>query len=339
MSKLRVGIIGCGRVSTVYKDAFEALSDKVDVCFAVDKILSRAEQFAKNFAGCEYSDNLDVLLQANLDVVHIATPHHLHKEQTIACLQAGIHVLCEKPIANTLQDADEMIRASEKTGKKLGIIFQNRYSDAPSKMKNVISSGKLGKLLGAWSNLNWHRPPSYYECDWKGKYATEGGGVLIDQAIHSLDLVRWLVGSEVAWVHGHTDNRVLKSVEVEDVANAVMEFENGCRYSLHACNYYISNSPIEIRIDGENGYVHLIGNKVDIKIGNETYLVTNHDAGEHYWGRSHKRQMIEFYESCLHNTAVSIDGAEGRKTLEMVLAVYQSSKKNEKIYLKEPEWV
>ena len=334
MKKLRVGIIGCGRISEIYAKAFKSLQNKIDVCFAVDIRAERAKKFSENFKDCEYSANFDDILMQNLDVVHICTPHYQHKQQTVACLEAGINVLCEKPIATTLEDANQMIAACSDTGKKLGIIFQNRYSDASIAMKKAIDSGSIGKVTGAWSTLNWHRPPSYYECDWKGRYATEGGGVLIDQAIHSLDLVRWLIGSDCVWIQGHTDNRVLKSVEVEDIAEAVMGFENGCLYSMYACNYYVNNSPVELKISGEKGYAHLIGSNAEIKTEAGTHTVNSENGTEHYWGNSHTKQIEEFYYNILQDTPVIVNAIEGKKTLEMVLGVYSSSKKNQRIYLK-----
>ncbi|MDU4976551.1 MAG: Gfo/Idh/MocA family oxidoreductase, partial [Hungatella hathewayi] len=275
MEKIKAGIIGCGRISSVYKAAFENLRDEVELVLAVDKELSRAEKLAAAFPGCGYSDKLEDLLKQPLSVVHVLTPHFLHKEHGIACLEAGFHVLTEKPIAITAEDADAMIRAAKKNKRQLGVIFQNRYIEGVQEVKRLIAEGKFGRITGAFSTLNWWRPPSYYECDWKGSWEKEGGGVVIDQAIHSLDLVRYMMGCEPVKVKGQIDRRILTNIEVEDVADAAITFENGAVYSFFACNYYTSNSPIRVEISGENGTALLTQDEVVIRLkGQEPRIVS-----------------------------------------------------------------
>ena len=266
MEKIKAGIIGCGRISSVYRAVFENMKEEAELVFAVDKELSRAEQLAAAFPGCGYSDRLEDLLRQPLSVVHVLTPHFLHKEHVIACLEAGFHVLTEKPVALSLEDADLMIAAAKKNKRQLGVIFQNRYIEGVQEVKRMIEAGEFGRITGAFSTLNWWRPPSYYECDWKGSWEKEGGGVVIDQAIHSLDLVRYLMGCEPVKVKGHIDRRILTNIEVEDVADAVITFENGAVYSFFACNYYTSNSPIRVEISGEHGTALLTENEVVIRL-------------------------------------------------------------------------
>ncbi len=127
MQKFKVGVIGCGRITSVYKNAFAQMTDTLEIVIAVDKDLSRAQAFAAHFPSCTASDKLEDLLAQPLDVVHILTPHHLHHDHAIACLNAGFHVLCEKPIAISMKDAQEMCEAAKTSGRSLGIIFQNRY--------------------------------------------------------------------------------------------------------------------------------------------------------------------------------------------------------------------
>lgn len=251
MRRLRVGLVGCGRISVMYEKALAALQDMAELICVMDIIRERSENMAAR-TGARHVLTYDEVLLQDLDVVHLATPHHEHAKQAIAALQAGINVLTEKPMAISLAEADAMIEAAAETGMKLGVIFQNRYMDATQRMKQLISEGRLGKIIGARSLLTWSRPPSYYQCPWKGKWDTEGGGVLIDQ-------VQWLVGSEVEWVHGHYDRRVRTTIEVEDIAEAIIQFKNGCMYSLYACNYYVTNEPIEIQIYGEKGKLTLRG--------------------------------------------------------------------------------
>lgn len=329
--KLKIGVVGCGRIAAVYKEAFETLSETVDVVFAVDKVPERAQAFAQAFEGCGHSASLEDMLTLDIDIVHILTPHFLHRQQSIDCLKAGFNVLTEKPIATTLEDADAMIAAAKSSGKQLCVIFQNRYIEGVQEAKRLIENGSFGKLTGAWSTLNWHRPPSYYECDWKGSWEKEGGGVVIDQAIHSIDLVRYLMGSEVKSINGHIDRRVLTNIEVEDVADAAIRFENDAVYSFYACNYYVENSPIRVEIHGERGKMLLTETTAQIQLdGQDEYTVLpckgTHDGGVAYWGGYHLAQLQHFYDCIKSGRPVPTDPLDAKKTLEVVLGIYQSSK-------------
>jgi UDP-N-acetyl-2-amino-2-deoxyglucuronate dehydrogenase len=330
--KLRVAVIGCGRITAVYKEVFQKLEEMIEVVYAVDKDRKRAEQFAGCFAGCGYSDSLEELLAVRPDIVHVLTPHFLHKQHVIDSLNAGCHVLTEKPIATTLEDAAEMCEAARISGRRLGVIFQNRYIDGIREAKKLIQEGALGRITGAWSSLNWWRPPSYYECDWKGSWEKEGGGVVIDQAIHSIDLVRYLMGCEVRSVKGHIDQRVLTRIEVEDVADAAIVFENDAVYSFYACNYFTSNSPIEIEISAEKGSIYLKGSTVRIILnGEERVILPSADAlggGRDYWGNYHYCQVRDYYQCILENKPVPFSPEDASKTLQIVLGIYEASRTN-----------
>lgn len=328
-----IGVIGCGRISKVYQAAFQNLKDIVHVRFCVDKDVERARAFAGAFEGCGYSDRLEELLDARLDAVHVLTPHFLHKEHVIRCLEAGFHVLTEKPIAIYEKDGAEMISAARRCGKQLGVIFQNRYITGIVEARRLIDEGRLGALKGAWSQLNWWRPESYYACDWKGSWEKEGGGVVIDQAIHSLDLVRYLVQSPVKSVKAHIDRRILTTIEVEDVADAAITFENGVVYSFFASNYYTHNSPIRIELSGEKGSVLLTAEDVEIRLeGEEPRMIRMaplHGAnGESYWGSCHQLQIAAFYRALAEGSPVPIDPEDALKTLALVQAIYTSAKEN-----------
>lgn len=334
MSKLRVAVIGCGRISNVYKDAFSQLQDRIQVVAAADKVPERAEAFASLFPGCRGVQTLPELLTEKPDVVHVMTPHFLHHDHVIESLRAGCHVLTEKPIAITMEDAAEMIAVAKEEGRVFGVISQNRFIDGIQRARELIQSGAFGKITGAWSSLNWHRPPSYYECDWKGSWAKEGGGVVIDQAIHSLDLVRYLVGEPVDRIVGHIDRRVLKTIEVEDVADAMIRFRSGVVYSFYACNYYTHNSPIRVEVEGEHGRMLLVGDTVTLTLNGEEQVIRPavSSSGEFgYWGNCHLRQIERFYDSVEQGKPVDVTPEDAAETLRVVLSIYQSSKENREI--------
>lgn len=331
MEKLRVAIIGCGRIAAVYQDVFEKLSDRVSVVVAADKVLERAKQFANHFSGCKAVVTLEELLAEHPDVVHVLTPHFLHHDHVIQSLQAGCHVLTEKPIAITMADAEEMMAVAEESRKVFGVVSQNRFIDGIQKAKQLIENGTFGKITGAWSSLNWHRPPSYYECDWKGSWEKEGGGVVIDQAIHSLDLVRYLVGEPISRIVGHIDRRVLKSIEVEDVADAMIQFAGGAVYSFYACNYYTHNSPIRVEVEGENGRMLLVGDTVTLTVNGEETVIrpSVSSSGEYgYWGNNHLQQIQSYYDSVQLGKPLAVTPKDATATLQAVLSIYQSSKEN-----------
>ena len=309
----------------------------MELVYTVDKDPELAKAFAEKF-NCPYTTYFDEILDKDIDVVHLCLPHYLHPVMEIKAMKAGIHVLTEKPIAISLQDADEMIRVQKETGVKLGVIFQTRYTKSVEKLKEMIARGDFGKIHTARSYLTWNRPLNYYSSsDWKGTWDKEGGGVLIDQAIHSIDRVRYMLDSDVEWIEGSVHNYVHKFVKVEDSANAAIMFKNGCLYNLYACNIYGADSPITIELMGEKGRCGLIqdmgfyeldGTYAEIR---NTYETTN--VGPDYWGSSHHIQLRDFYNSVLNNTPVMVDGLEGRKTLEMIKGIYLSSMKRERVYL------
>ena len=334
MSKFKVGIIGCGRIGAVYKKAFKDLADKLEVVAAMDKDISRAEEFASHFPGCKAFDDLDGFFNAGPKVVHVCTPHFLHRAHVEAALEAGCDVLTEKPIATTVEDGLHMIETSRRTGHKLGVIFQNRYIEGVQEAKALIEQGAFGEIKGAWSQLDWFRPASYYQCDWKGSWEKEGGGVVIDQAIHSIDIVRYLIGLPVVEIQGHIARRVLTMIEVEDEADAAIKFSNGAVYAFSATNYYIKNSPIRIEVSGEKGKMLLTESVVEIELdGQEKRVIYPSQGanvhGEAYWGSYHTTQIRKYYEALEQGLPVPHAPEDALRTLAVVLGIYKSGKNGE----------
>ena len=169
MKKLKIAIVGCGRISVSYADSFRRLADEIELVYAVDKVPEKAKKFADEF-GCAWTTDFDEILDKDIDVVHLCLPHFLHPVMAIKAMKAGINVLTEKPIAISLQDADRMLEVQKETGVKLGCIFQTRYTKSVEKLREMIQRGDFGKILTARSYLTWNRPLNYYDSsDWKGK--------------------------------------------------------------------------------------------------------------------------------------------------------------------------
>jgi len=344
MKKLNIAIAGCGRISAAHADALRRLADKAQVVLAVDIDEARAKAFAREF-GCAWSTELDAILTSGADAVHLCLPHDLHSVMAVKAMQAGIHVLTEKPIALTLQQADEMIRVQQQTGCKLAVVFQTRFIQGVETLRSMIREGRFGKILSARSQLTWNRPYSYYDSsDWKGTWEREGGGVLIDQAIHSIDRVRYILDDDVTWIDGSIHNRCHRHpkadgspLKVEDTAEAAVLFQKGCLYSLYACDYYGTDAPITIEFLGEKGRCGLIQDMGFYELDG-CYTEIRHTYGERsvgpsYWGTSHYIQIRDFYDAILEDRPVAVDGPDGRKTLEIVKGIYLSSMKRERVYL------
>ena len=337
MKKLRIALIGCGRISACYANAFPKLSDIAEFVCAIDTDIEKARAFAAPF-GAAYGTGFEDLQEKGIDVVHLCLPHYLHAPMAVRALQAGMHVLTEKPVAITLQDADLMKAAQAASGKKLGVIFQTRYEKGVQQLRQMIGEGRFGRILSARSYLAWSRPYSYYEgSDWKGTWDKEGGGVLIDQAIHSIDRIRYMLNSDVEWIDGSVHNHYHDKIFVEDTAEAAIQFKNGCIYSLYACNSYAADAPIYLEFQGEKGRCGL---KQDTGFyetdGVYQEILPTADADGNipaYWGSGHLSQIRDFYLSIINDEPVRVDVTEGRKTLEIVKGIYLSSLQGKRIYL------
>ena len=337
VKKLRIAVIGCGRIFSVYEDAFCKLGEEMELVLAMDKELARAEAAAAKHPGCIASDQVgilefkEILTRIKPDLIHILLPHHLHGRYAAAAMKCEINVLTEKPITISLTEADELIGVQKKTGMQLGVIFQNRYINGVQRVRELIKTGALGNVKGAFSTLNWFRPPSYYDCDWKGRWETEGGGVIIDQAIHSIDLVRYMTGCEAVKVMGHTARRVLTQIEVEDEADAAVWLDNGAVYSFYACNYFTCNSPIRVGISCENGTAVLTHDRMEImwKDGKREEILPDTDDngnGESYWGSCHYTQIRQCYKALREGCPIPWTPEDAKKTLAIVQGIYESSR-------------
>ncbi len=344
MAQFRVGIIGCGRISPFHgMPAIDQESVTLIACCDIRE--ERAREKAELF-GCDavYTDYKEMLAKEKLDVVHICLPHYLHPPVAIEAMEAGCHVLTEKPMSIALADARAMIETSDRTGATLGVIYQNRYNAGSRLIKNALEHGSLGSILSAKATITWFRPDEYYtSSDWKGTWDKEGGGVVIDQAIHTLDLLRWFMGSELDYVEAHTANRDHRAIEVEDVADGLLAFASGVKASFWAMNYYSHDAEVEIDVACEHGSIKMVAEEARVIYfdGREFIAKPNpeetfdYGGGPSYWGASHAKQIDQFYEALENGETPEIDGRAAIKTQEMVCAIYQSGKTGERVRIGE----
>jgi len=328
VKKLKTAIIGCGAISKTHLDAIKKCH-VAELVYATDTDINKAMKAASAYGCSFHADYRRIIADPDIDVMHICTPHYLHSSMAIEAMRNKKHVLIEKPMATSVDDAKQMISVSKETGMKLGVCFQNRYNTLSAKIKEILASGKLGKLKGAKAFVTWHRDSEYYKSsDWKGSWEKEGGGLLINQAIHTLDLLQWFIG-EIHSLKGSYSSTLLDDIiEVEDTANAVIRFKNGVNAIFFATNCYVENSPVYIELLLSNGVIRL-GSNLTVQYNNgkqETYCEKNSNTGEKsYWGDSHSRLIQDFYNSIVNSYDFPIDGEQGIIALKMVKAIYESS--------------
>ena len=257
---LRAAVIGCGGISQVHIAALKGL-EGVEIAAVCDIRADRLEKAVEKTGAKGYTDWKEVVALKDIDVVHVCLPHYLHAPVTIAALQAGKNVISEKPMATTADDARAMIAASEKEGAGiLGIIFQNRYNPSVQQAKGIIESGEMGAFKGMTASVCWLREGAYYtESGWRGDVRTEGAGSLINQSIHTLDLLSYL-GGPIEKVRGSVFTGLNEgTINVEDNAMAVALYESGARALIHTSNNNAADDPIEVNIHFETGMLKLFG--------------------------------------------------------------------------------
>jgi predicted dehydrogenase len=339
MKKYRVGIVGCGNIFPMHAVSIQN-NPNLELVAVCDNKPDRVKAASEAFLCNAYTDYQEMLDLESLDVVHICTPHYLHAPMTIWAAQHNIHVLTEKPMAINVEDATKMIKACREHGVFLGVIFQNRYNNGAAFIKNTLESGALGKIKAAKMQVAWDRSDEYYsKSDWKGTWDKEGGGVVIDQAIHTLDLMRWFVGEPIDYIDANINNRVHKLIVVEDSAEGIIMFKNGVIGSFHVINFYTTDSPVTVELHCEHGFISYIGDVATIKYHNGKTEVVGPNQNEKfnygnvksYWGVSHVKQINEFYQSIQKDQKPIIDGEEALATQKIVNAIYDSGKTRQKI--------
>jgi UDP-N-acetyl-2-amino-2-deoxyglucuronate dehydrogenase len=333
------GLIGCGAISRVHLATIDAM-ENVKLVAVCDVDAQKAQAVAEQYGCKAYTDYHDLLADPQVETVHITTPHYLHVPMAMDALKAGKKVLSEKPISHDLAQAAQLLDLAK--DKDLAICFQNRYNDSTQKAMELIRSGKYGKVVTMRGMVCWHRDadPYYSQSPWRGSWDTEGGGVLINQSIHTLDLLLW-IGGEVASVKGAVSTDTLyRDIEVEDSAHFVIHFKNGLLATFYATNSYGVNAPITVEVVLEKATLELRGDSLYLIENDEmTQLVALPGkrlapAGKGYWGVGHGALIADLYRSFEAGEHFWIDAQVGYNALETLKGVYQSSKENQEIYFK-----
>lgn len=333
MNKLRVAVIGCGNISVMHFDSIKAFDD-VELVAVCDVKLDRAEAASQKYGGKIYTDYHEMFANEKLDAVHVCLPHYLHVPVSIDAFKCGINVLSEKPMSIKYEDALRAVQVAEECGVQYGIIFQCRYNAPSQLVKQRIKDGKLGPVKCGRTTLTWYRPDHYYDhSDWKGTWEKEGGGVIIDQAIHSIDLANWMIDSTPIEVQSSLHNRNHEIMVVEDTGEGLIKYENGALLSFYAMNNYLCDEPIEIRLLCENGKAVFSYSQATVTYKDGTVeTATNNPAdmfkytgGKEYWGFQHAVQIRQFYDALLGLEKLDISGKEALKIQNIICKIYENN--------------
>ncbi|WP_062105820.1 Gfo/Idh/MocA family protein [Bacillus niameyensis] len=340
MSKFRVGIIGCGRIFPMHAVPVKNRED-VELVAVCDIKEDRAKSAGEKYNCSYYTDYMEMFDKEDLDVIHICLPHYLHAPVSIEAAKREIHILTEKPMSITYEDAVEMVETAKANNVTLGVIFQNRYNASTQMIKKLLENGELGAIKAGKLSVTWDRSDEYYKnSDWKGTWDKEGGGVIIDQAIHTMDIMRYLINDEIDYIDATISNRAHSFIDVEDAAEGVIKYKNGVVTAFHCINYYTYDAPVEIELHCENGIAKIVGDRGTIKLNNGIEYVADNNPQEviqydtgakSYWGVNHIKQVDNFYDSLKEGKQPDITGEEALKTQKMIVAIYDSGKKKERI--------
>jgi len=336
VKKLKFAIIGCGRIS--YKH-IEALINNVKeaelaaVCDIVEeKAIERKRQYEEAIENANvkvYTDYIKMLDNEEIDAVSICTESGYHAKHSIDCLKRGKHVLVEKPMALSIKDADEMIKLARDNNLKLGVCHQNRFNPPIQKLRRAIEEGRFGKLINGTARILWTRDDNYYkQAPWRGTKELDGG-TLMNQCIHNIDLLQWMMGSEVERIHCERGT-FLRNIEMEDFGAILIRFKNGTIGIVEgsAC-VYPKNLEETLSIFGEKGTVIIGGLAVnEIKtwqFADERDYDKEDDSTEvdNVYGKGHTPLYKDFIDAINHNKEPLINGEEGKKAMEIILRAYE----------------
>jgi UDP-N-acetyl-2-amino-2-deoxyglucuronate dehydrogenase len=331
---VKVGILGGGNISDTHARAARAIPG-VEIAAVYGANREKAQRLADLYGGTRY-DDLDAFLDHRpLDIVAIGSPSGLHAEQAIAAIRRGLHVLSEKPLDVTTQKVDSVIEAADRAGVKVGVFFQDRLKPDIAEVKSLIVSGQLGTPIFASGRVRWFRPPEYYTTSkWRGSWTLDGGGALMNQAVHTVDLLQWLFGP-VKQVAARTGT-LLHKIQVEDTAAAVLEFENGALGIIEATTSSYPGYARRLDVSGSEGTLIVEGDTLtgrDLKrFAGQPSAALKEPPPENAASATvsdsvpHQRVFEDFIQSIRTGRTPACDAREARPSVAIIQAIYRSAK-------------
>ncbi|MCR8633422.1 Gfo/Idh/MocA family protein [Paenibacillus radicis (ex Xue et al. 2023)] len=352
MDKQQYGfaIVGAGVIGQTHAERLLSV-DKGKLVVICDEVADKAKELAEKY-GCDWSSNLDeVLARTDVDIVNICLPSGMHAKYTIAAARAGKHVITEKPMDITSDNALQMIQECRKAGVKLAVISQHRLQASTQQIKQDIESGKFGKLIIGTGAINWYRSQEYYDSGaWRGTWAFDGGGALMNQGVHTVDVLQYLMGP-VESVHAVCETLGHERIEVEDAAVATLRFRNGAVGTLVATTCAYPGLTTRVEIFGQDGSAVIEGDELVFRnvksesgedgsnASHSSVSKSNRGNGTTaadptaIEGAGHIKQMNDMIAAIEENREPIINGEEGYKPLEIILAIYESARTGQTVQL------
>ncbi len=348
---LRFGLVGCGVIGPVHAEALASLPDARLVAVA-DLDMERAQKLTAHYGGTAYPDLQSMLQRATLDVVIVCTPSGLHGEHACQVMRAGRHVIVEKPMEIRRETLDEMLRVQQETGMKLAVISQHRFDPASQQVRQLVDDNAFGRLVMGNALIPWWRSQAYYDSGaWRGTWKLDGGGVLMNQSIHSIDLLQWLMGP-VKSVMAYTDTLVHR-METEDVAVGALRFASGALGVIAATTGAYPGVTTRIEIFGNSGsaiiendelaFLHLARNEKEAAGDYGVSMKRKPDQGSNRSGasanpaalvaNSHALQIADMIRAIREDGTPLVDGYAGRQPVEIILSIYESARTQREITL------
>jgi len=338
---IRVGILGGGNISETHARAVQQ-TEGAEIAAVYGRNQEKAGRLSRLYGGRMFESLQTFLDHKPMDMVVIGSPSGLHAEQGIAAARHGLHVLVEKPLDTNLDRADELIAECEQADVKLGAFFQDRVAPGICRLKELIDAGRMGKLVLVSARVKWYRPPEYYSGSrWRGTWALDGGGALINQGVHTLDLLLWLLG-DVERVYAKAIT-ALHQIETEDTVVATLEFSSGVIGALEAATSIYPGYPRRLELSGSEGTIVLEHDRIisaDLRqpleeiasvAGEDTNLSASSPVVSDV--RGHQRILEDFLRAIATNGRPLCDGHEGRRSLELAQAIYESSRTGQAVTL------
>lgn len=343
---MKYALIGCGRISTNHIKA--ALNNKLTIVAVCDilpecmeNLLSKHD-LQKDESIKRYEDYKQMIAEVKPELVSIATESGVHAEIALYCIEQGIHVIIEKPMAMSMRDANEIIKRSEEMGVKVCACHQNRFNVAIQKMRNALEEGRFGRLSHGSIHVRWNRNQDYYtQAPWRGTWAQDGG-CLMNQCIHGIDLLRWTFGDEVEEVYGQTRQQFHDYLEAEDIGMAIVKFKNGAIATIEGTtNVYPKNLEETLYVFGEKGTVKIGGtstNNIDVWDFSDENEDDEKNKGlkeatSNVYGNGHTSLFADVIDAIQTDRKPYIDAVAGKNALEMILAIYKSQKTGQSVKL------
>ena len=345
MSTIGFAIVGCGNIAPFHADALESIPGArlVAVC---DKITYNTERLAEKHGATSYTDYTEMLKQDDVDVVNICLPSSMHEPFAIQAAKAGKHIMVEKPLDITLEKCDAIISACEKNNVKLSVIFPTRFKESSIIIKKAIKEGRFGQITMADVQVKWYRNQAYYDAGgWRGTWEYDGGGALMNQSIHSIDQLQDMMGP-VESVYAYCET-LARDIEVEDTAVAVVKFKSGALGTIQGTTTVYPGLDVRLGIHGTKGSAVLNGESLevwDFKDSTSEDVVLKakfqktsssgaKDPTAFIDSKGHQIQIENMVESIKLDIVPEVSGAEGRKSVEIISAIYQSAREGRMVKL------